>query len=293
VAGVAWPALPRAGRAARVVRVRPRFVAIACAALAGLTVSVASSRSSEAGDPTLDPWQNLISPDRPGAATPPSVMDRGVFQVETAFESQTARPHDAPVATTEDFPTLLRFGLLRSLEIRLESNTVSLEQAVTGFADMSVEAKWLALDSAGGKVPSVAFLPAVSVPTGTSDFTAGKVQAGLSSLLGWTLASGTSFSLDANASRMVDSSDSPYEWQLGSQAAFQIPLRRHWAVSGDTFVTVPLVSSSTAPWGADAGVEFYPNPDTQLDLTAIQTFTEPGTATAVQVGYSRRIRFAR
>ena len=265
-----------------------RLGAILCAVLACVTVP-APSWSSGAGEPSLNPWRDMISPDRPGAATPPSVLNRGVFQIETSFESQTARPSNAPVVTTEDFPTLLRFGVGRRLEIRLESNTLSLEQAVTGFSDMSVEAKWLALDHPAGKVPSVALLPAVSVPSGTSDFTVGKVQAGLSGLLGWTLPSGTSLALDANWSRVVESSDSPYIWQLGSQTAFQIPLRRDWAVSGDLFVSAPLVSSSTEPWGVDAGVEYYPRPDTQLDFVVIHTFTEPGSATAAQLGFSQRI----
>ena len=241
------------------------------------------------GESSLDPWQSPISPDRPGAATSPSVLDRGVFQLETAFEQQTARPSGAPDVSTQDFPTLLRFGVGHRIEMRLESNMVSLHEAVTGFADMSVEAKWLALDRPEGGVPSVALLPAVSLPTGTSDFTAGKPQAALAALLGWTLHSGTSLSLDANVSRAVESSDGPYEWQVGSQAAFQIPLRRSWAISGDAFVTAPVVSGSSAPWGLDAGVEYYPGPNTQLDLTVIQTFTEPGTATAVQIGFSRRI----
>src|SRR5262249_5586566 len=145
-----------------------------------------------ATDPQIDPWQNMISPDRPGAATPPSVLDRYGFQIETSFEWQTARPSDAPAVTTEDFPTLLRFGLGCKVETRVESNMVSLEQAVTGFTDMSLEAKWLAFDRPAGAVPSVAFLPAVSLPTGSSDFTAGKVQAGLSGLFGWAFPSGTS-----------------------------------------------------------------------------------------------------
>jgi len=49
------------------------------------------------------------------------------------------------------------------------------------------------------------------------------------------------------------------------------------------------VSGSTTPWGLDAGVEYYPNPVTQLDLVIIRTYTEPGHATALQAGYSRRI----
>ena len=244
--------------------------------------------SSAADGPATDPWADPISPDRPGAATPPTVLKRGELQIETAFESQIARPPDAPNATTQDFPTLLRFGLGHSLEVRLESNTVSLHEAVTGFADMSVEAKWLALSHTDGSVPSVALLPAVTLPSGTSGFTAGKVQAWVSGLLGWTLPSRASLSIEANAARVLESSDGPYVWQLGTQCAFQIPVSRHWAVNGDLFVSAPLVSGATTPWGGDAGAEYYPNPDTQLDLVVIHTLTEPGTATAVQVGFSRR-----
>ena len=256
-----------------------------CAVLIGLTVGPAQS----CAETSPDPWQDPIAPDRPGAATSPTVLGPGVFQLETAFEAQTIRPSGAPTLTTQDFPTLLRFGVGHRVEMRLESNTVSLEQAVTGFADMSLEAKWLALDRPEGSVPSIAFMPVISFPTGSSDFTAGKTQAALAALLGWTLHSGTSLSLDANIARAVESSDSPYEGQVGSQAAFQIPLRRSWAISGDAFLTAPLISGSSVPWGLDAGVEYYPNPNTQLDLTVIQTFTEPGTATAVQIGFSRRI----
>jgi len=270
--------------------------AIVCAALAS-TIAFAAPAWCSGSDEPSDPWQDMISPDRPGAATPPSVMAPGFFQIETCFESQTARPPDASAVKTEDFPTLLRYGVGHDLEIRVESNTVSIAEAVTGFADMSVEAKWLVLDGPAGRVPSVALLPAVSFPSGTSDFTAGKVQGGLAALLGWTLPSGTSLSLDAALSRVVESSDTSYVWQLAWQAAFQIPLRREWAMNGDLFVgnerrAIRFSASGERiehALGLDAGVEYYPNPVTQIDLAIIQTFAEPGNATAVQLGFSRRI----
>jgi hypothetical protein len=260
-----------------------------CAVLTAAVLLVGPAQGADTTQPPFDPWQNMISPDRPGAATPPSVMDRGVFQLETSFESQITRPPDAPDVTTLDFPTLARYGVGHRLEFRLESNTVSHEQSVTGFADVSLETKWLALDRPAGAIPSVALLPTVSLASGTSDFTAGKVQAGISGLLGWTLRDGTTLALDSDVSRVVENSGDPYVWELGTQGAFEIPVRRNWAISGDLFVSSVLEGDSTAPWGADAAVEFYPNPDTQLDLIAIHTFTEPGTATSLQVGFSRRI----
>jgi len=269
---------------------------VVCAVLAGVMASATPARCIGSDEPSPDPWQDLISPDRPGAATPPSVMDRGVFQIETCFETQNARPPDAPALRTDDFPTLVRYGIGHGLEIRMESNTVSHAQAVTGFADMSVEAKWLARDRPPGRAPSVGFLPSVSFPSGSSDFSAGKVQAGVTGLLGWTLPSGTSLALDVGLARVVESTDSSYVWQVAWQTAFQIPLRREWAISGDLFVgnqrrSIRLGAGERIEHalGLDAGVEYYPNPVTQLDLTIIQTFAEPGSATAVQLGFSRRI----
>jgi len=263
--------------------------AAASASLAVLLVA-APARGGDAGVPPPDPWQDLISPDRPGAANPPTVVGAGVFQVETAFESQTAHPPGAPSATTLDVPALLRFGVGHDLEFRLESNTFRHSSGSSGFADVSVEAKWCPIGGATGG--ALAFLPSLTLPTRT-EFSAGMAQASLAALGGWTLASGTSFALDADAGRVVDDSGNGYEWRLDTQAACEVPLRRDWAVSGDAFVSDPLQTGADAAWGADAAVEYFPDPDVQLDVIVSRTFTDPQAATSFQLGFSWRRRPSR
>jgi hypothetical protein len=238
---------------------------------------------------TSDPWQDVISPDRPGAANPTSVVSPGDFQLETAFESANSRMS----VTTLDFPTLLRLGVARTAELRLESDAFSVERvegipgSTSGFADLSVEAKWLLHAANGGVVPALALLPAVSLPAGSTEFSAGHAQLTLSGLCDWTLPGGTSVSLNADGSRAIDASDDPV-WALSSEGGFEVPLQRHWAVSGDVFVSDARTSDATAEWSADAAVEFYPSPDAQLDLVVAHTLSAPQRASAVQVGYSRR-----
>jgi len=257
----------------------------------------AIARGAQADSAGADPWQDTISPDRPGAATPPTVLDRGTFQIETSIESASAQASGVPTVTTLDVPTLLRFGVGHALEFRLESNTLSHQAsgvpgAPTGFADVSLEAKWSLIHDSAGLTPALALLPAVSIPSGSADFSAGKAQPGVGALLGWTLRSGTSLNLGAGATRVVDDAGDT-AWQLGWEGAVGIPLQRHWAVSSDVFVTDPLEQGSSVEWGADAGVEFYPHPDTQLDVIASHTFGDPADATSVQIGFSRRWRLGR
>jgi len=257
--------------------------------LAGFPVA---AWGADADSTAADPWQDTISPDRPGAATPPSVLGRGTFQIETSIESASARAGGVPTVTTVDFPTLLRLGVGHALELRLESNTLSHQASgvpgsPTGFADLSLEAKWSLIRDSRGLTPAFALLPAVSIPTGSSDFSAGQAQPGLGALFGWTLRSGIALNLGAGATDVVDDSGA-HSWQLGWEGAVGIPLQRHWAVSSDVFLTDPLARGSSVEWGADAGVEFYPNPDTQFDAIASYTFGDPTDATSVQIGFSRR-----
>lgn len=257
---------------------------------ASLVALLAASRAwcEDASAASADPWQDLISPDRPGAANPPTVVGRGVFQLETAFESLTAHPPAAASATTLDLPTLLRLGLGHALELRLESETLSRTRTNSGFADVSVEAKWCPIGGSGDAPLALAFLPSVTLPSGSGGFSAGKTQASVAALGGWTLASGVSFNLGLGASRVVDETGDGYQTQLDSQVAVGVPLVRDWAVSADGFVTDPLASGAIPAWGADAGVEFYPSPDLQLDLSVSHTFTDPFASTSFQIGVSWR-----
>jgi hypothetical protein len=263
------------------------------ALLAGLTAATVA-RSNAAPDSTADPWQNVISPDRPGAANPTSVVRPGEFQIETCFESSISRRTGAASITTLDLPTLLRLGVAPRLELRIASNALTRQAAegsgnsVSGFADVSIEAKAFVHQGAGGIVPSLAFLPSVSLPVGADALSAGKTLVTLSALCDWPLRAGPTLSLNLNLARIVDDTGNHYAWQTSSQAAVGVPLSRAWAISGDVFVADPFAASTTPSWSADAGLEFYPDPDIQLDVSVVVPVSGPTRTTGVQIGFSRR-----
>jgi len=258
------------------------------------SIAATPVRSEVAPDSTADPWQDVISPDRPGAANPTSVVRPRAFQLETCLESSISRRSGAASIETLDLPTLLRLGVAQRLEVRVESNALTRQEAegsgssVSGFADVSIEAKGLVHQGTGGVVPSLALLPAVSLPVGAEAFSSGKVQVTVSTLCDWPLRAGPTLSLNLNLARIVDDSGRRYAWQTGSEAGLGVPIGRAWAVSGDVFVTDPFATSETPSWSADAGVEFYPDPDIQLDVSLVVPASGPTKTTGVQVGFSRR-----
>lgn len=257
-------------------------------------VAAHAGHAATVPDSTSNPWQDVISPDRPGAANPTSVVSPGQFQLETAFESERDHASGSPSVTMLDLPTLLRFGVARTLEFRLESDALSVERiegiagSTSGFADMSVEAKWLVHAATAGVVPAVAFLPAVSLPVGSAEFSSGHARAALSALCDWTLPDGTSLSLNGDGSQEINDSTAEGLWTLSSEAGFETPLQRCWEISGDVAVSDVRTSGATTQWAADAAIEFYPAPSTQLDFVVSHTFSAPERSSGAQIGYSRR-----
>jgi hypothetical protein len=118
------------------------------------------------------PEEDLISADRPGIADSSSVVKPGQFQLELGFEKDGFGPVD--VLTT---PTLLRIGLTKALELRVETAG---HASVSGLAPH--DKGWMPI-SAGLKyrfADSYAVIARVFPPSGSgvfkSDKTAGDLR---------------------------------------------------------------------------------------------------------------------
>lgn len=72
-----------------------------------------------------DSGQDYINPDRPGIADGSNVVGAGRFQVEAGFQ-QEYRRNSGGSARTAYLPTLLRLGVNKSWEVRVEGNTYTL-----------------------------------------------------------------------------------------------------------------------------------------------------------------------
>ena len=100
---------------------------------------------------------DLINPDRPGIADGSSVVGPGIFQLEAGLE----RDHGLDgrsIAT----PLLLRYGLSKAFEMRVEGNGYIHANGANGFAPLSIGMKYHFNDA-----PSLGVIARLFVPSGT------------------------------------------------------------------------------------------------------------------------------
>ncbi|HEX3579904.1 MAG TPA: transporter [Thermoanaerobaculia bacterium] len=86
---------------------------------------------------TQVPQADLINPDRPGIADGSAVVGRGIFQIEAGLE----RDHDAGSRSLAT-PLLLRYGINKDFEMRVEGNGYVHANDGSGFAPLSIGAKY-------------------------------------------------------------------------------------------------------------------------------------------------------
>src|SRR5207237_3922664 len=89
--------------------------------------------------------QDLINPDRPGIADGSKVIGASRFQIETAVQHESRDE-----VHTVFVPTLVRIGAGDRFEIRVEGNTFTHEAGVSGFAPLSIGAKYALIDAKEG-----------------------------------------------------------------------------------------------------------------------------------------------
>jgi hypothetical protein len=117
--------------------------------------------------------QDAINADRPGIADSSGVVGRGVFQLEIGVEQDHERAGGIDQRTV-DTPTLLRYGLTKALEVRLEGNGYERMRSCDGgicetehdWAPASIGAKYRFLDHPSMAVIARAFVLHASPSTG-------------------------------------------------------------------------------------------------------------------------------
>ena len=100
---------------------------------------------------------DLINADRPGLADSSSVVGRGVFQIEAGLE----RDHGSDGRSLAT-PLLLRYGVSKSFEFRVEGDGYIHADGANGFAPLSIGAKYHFADA-----PSLGVIARVFVPSGS------------------------------------------------------------------------------------------------------------------------------
>jgi hypothetical protein len=141
-----------------------------------------------------------IVTDRPDFVESSQVVGKGRFQIETsvAFDRDNHGPTRERTMTT---PTLLRFGVGETIELRVETDGRSIDRSTplaggtastsAGYADTALGIKWHVLDDVGN-LPSVALLLHGDMPSGSRALRGSGVRPSLRVTAEWDLPSGMS-----------------------------------------------------------------------------------------------------
>ena len=174
---------------------RPQFllwlIVLAC------TVSV----RAQAGDP--------IDTDGPDFVDSSEAVGRGRLQIEQDFVSERDS-HNAELCRTISTPTLIRYGIGETVELRLQGNSHVRETTASGGIDTTVEGhgdlgmglKWHSHDrDEAGNVPAVAWILQMDTPSGSKDFRGHGMHPSLRSVITWDLPRQFSFALMPGVAR--------------------------------------------------------------------------------------------
>lgn len=220
--------------------------------------------------------KDLINPDRPGIADGSTVIGRGRFQLETAFQ-QELRHADGQTDHTHFIPTLFRVGLSPRWEARFESNTFTQDDAsgpedatdhTSAFAPVSFGLKFHLQDSAGVRQPSLGTILRVFPASGTGSLHTTQVTGDLRLAADWDVTPNISLNPNAGVAFYEDNENRRF-----TAALFALTFNYfNDAKTINPFVDIGLQAPETLGAGSslilDAGVAYLPSRNVQFDVSA-------------------------
>lgn len=235
-----------------------------------------------------------IVTDRPDVSESSEVVGAGRFQIETSVASQQ-RDVGGLRQRVASTPTLLRWGVAKDWELRLESDgAMRLSQAgvaghSTGAADISLGVKWHSQDADDDDgVPSVAWLLHADLPTGSAAFKGPGLRPSLRMVAEWELPGEWELGVMPGVFSARDDDGQRY---LGGILA--LTLGRRFSPQWRGYVEVAAEQLAATRHGgndisADAGLAWLLTPDLQLDASIAHGLTRLAAAKAWSLGLSLR-----
>jgi hypothetical protein len=237
-----------------------RLSALAC--LLALAVFAQQNRPSNPPDE--------FSADRPGFGESTETIAPGFLQLEAGFLADAHALAGGPVRNISVPQPLLRIGLTRLLEMRLEADGFERESDASGAtrelhyggSDMSVGAK-VRLLREGPRRPAVSLLASVSLPVGSSYFSSGGIDPEFHLIWAKSLPRG----FDASGNFNLAWQTGGPQWTSQRAASFQVghgiaaglhgfgEIYRVWPIEGDEPAHVFASVGVSRPLGADAQLD--------------------------------------
>ncbi len=229
--------------------------------------------------------------DRPDATEAPSVVVQGALQIEsgalfTSFEDDVLQTN-----TTTYNTTLLRFGLLENLELRLGWNFVEqrnkLSTAQEEFIQSGLSPLLLGMKvnitQEKGWLPTIGLIGHLFLPfTASDDFKPQNTSVDFRFAFDHTLSDSSSIAYNLGAQWEADTPGAAYIYTL----AYGYSLTDSFGLYAELYGDMPENNSANHYW--DAGLTYLVLPNLQLDATVGTSITE-GQDVLVSAGFSYRI----
>ena len=236
------------------------------------TLFMWNGQTEPGGPPGFD---EPLASDRPDFTEASSTVGRGVVQLEmgyTFFHNDDATAH----TQSHSYPELLaRIGMLADwFEFRVAWNHATendffnpVTRTVSGGEDLYLGAK-LMLTSQYGIWPEMSLMPQMTVPTGHSEFTAGKVLPGVNWLYGWDLLEWLSFAGSTQGNLAVDDVGDDY-FEFAQSFTFGYSLADRLGAYTEWFMLTPAGSiAARTQHYLDGGFTYSVTNNLQLDIRA-------------------------
>ena len=229
--------------------------------------------------------------DRPDATESPSVVVRGALQIEsgalfTSFEDDVLQTN-----TTTYNTTLLRFGLLENLELRLgwdfveqrnKLSTAQEEVIQNGLSPLLLGMK-VNITQEKGWLPTIGLIGHLFLPfTASDDFKPQNTGVDFRFAFDHTLSESSSIAYNLGAQWEADTPGAAYIYTL----AYGYSLTDSFGLYAELYGDMPENNSANHYW--DAGLTYLVLPNLQLDATVGTSITE-GQDVLVSAGFSYRI----
>jgi hypothetical protein len=238
-----------------------------------LGVVVLAAAGARAQGP-VDPDEDYINPDRPGIADGSGVVGAGRFQIEAGLQRER-RSESGGSARTDYVPALLRLGVGRNLELRLESNTYTStrardsEQGPTrseGIQPVSVGFKYRFAEAADSQRPSMGVIVRLFPRSGTGNYKTRRATGDLRIAADWDFA--PQWSLNPNIGVAAYEGDGGRRY---TAALFAATLNYNPSKVVNVFVDIggqyPETRNGRGSAVVDGGIAYIVGRDVQLDFS--------------------------
>lgn len=255
-----------------------------------ILLAASSTQARQAADDT-------INADRPDFVESSAVVGKGRFQVETSLGYERASRDGVRERQTAT-PTLLRFGISDTAELRLETDGWQHAWSrgpaagdafdASGMSDTSVGVKWRVREGKDGS-PALGVLVDAILPSGASRLGSGGVRPSLRGVAEWELPN--DFSLGVMPGLASQRND---EGQRFTSGIFAVSLGKE--INPRTHAFVELAAPQIAhgrdggtQLSLDVGAAYLINKDVQVDAALFRGLNHNTADVSISVGISFRL----